>query len=148
MSHLPPKHLRRKSRVKFPKQGKTEQSHAKACDIHNIIKRFDKTGIVDHVNQHQGQYVDVASAPDYQEAMNIVCQAQQMFETLPARIRDDFQNDPERFLAFIDDPDSADKLREYGLLQADDPMEKAPTHAEAEPRIPPDSPSEGETDED
>lgn len=47
-------------RVQTPIVGEsmTHQAHAVTCDINNIIRKFDNTGVLPPA-QHQGQYADV-----------------------------------------------------------------------------------------
>lgn len=95
----------------------TKQSHKAECDIYNILKQYQRTGIITHVQSARPQYTDLPSDVDYQSALNLMLEAEQTFLSLPARVRDHFNNDPERFLAAFRDDKQADKLREFGLLQ-------------------------------
>jgi phage internal scaffolding protein len=54
---------------------------------------------------------------DYQDAMNTVAAANSMFEGLPSAIRNQFDNDPAKFINFVDDEANADKLVEMGLVK-------------------------------
>lgn len=48
----------------------TQQSHAESCDINNIIRRFDNTGVLPPA-KHEAQYADVTSLQvDLTEAYN------------------------------------------------------------------------------
>lgn len=44
--------------------GKTQQSHAESCDIHNIIERYDRTGQLP-IPLRKGMYGDVSKLNDY-----------------------------------------------------------------------------------
>ena len=35
----------------------TKQSFTKECDINNIMKKYQKTGAIDHVNKHEASYM-------------------------------------------------------------------------------------------
>lgn len=111
-------------------EGRTEQHHAESCDINMIMARYQRTGAIDHFKEHGGRYGDFTSC-DYHEAMNLVADAQSMFEDLPSSIRDRFKNDPSRFLDFVQDPKNADEMIEMGLahqpervVELDPPAEK------------------------
>lgn len=95
-----------------------KQAEAEACDINNIMKRYERDGIIDHVNKYQGRYDDVADAVDYHTALNIAHRADAMFMTLPASVRDRFNNDPGAFLEFAQDPKNLDAMIEMGLAPA------------------------------
>jgi phage internal scaffolding protein len=97
-------------------ESRTQQSFKDQCDVNNILKRFEDTGLAEHVKEHGGVYDDFVSMPaDYHEAMSSVVKAQQMFEELPAKLRKRFGNDPGDFLKFVDTADDA-AMREVGLL--------------------------------
>lgn len=93
----------------------TEQSHAQSCDIHHIMKRWERNRTVDHVNQHQGTYLNYINAPDFLEKENMIADAKSMFETVPSKIREDFNNDPSQFLAFMQDSKNVEAIEGYGL---------------------------------
>ncbi len=111
----------------FPNASLTVQADKDRCCVNNIMARFRKTGLVDHIRQHEGRYVDVATANDFQDAMNIVAQGQQSFELLPSEIRKRFDNDPSEFLKFVHDPDNAADLVKMGLATALDVEPASPT---------------------
>lgn len=94
----------------------TKQEFSKESNINRIMAKYLKTGLVEHVRTFQGQYGNFLSAPDYHKAMSQVVAAQQMFEGMPSNIRNKFDNDPEKFLAFVQDYDNTDEMRELGLL--------------------------------
>lgn len=93
----------------------TKQAFQAECDINNIMKRYERTGIVDHLNKYGGRFGDFTGAVDFQTAQNIVIDAQKMFMDIPAAIRAKFDNDPGKFLVFATDPKNIDELREMGL---------------------------------
>lgn len=106
--------------------GMTHQEEADACDINKIMSRYEKTGLMAHVNEHEGQYGDFTAVTDFHTAMSIVTEAQSMFMSLPASVRGRFGNDPGAFLDYANDPANADGMRELGLL----PPERPPVAAE------------------
>lgn len=95
----------------------TKQSFKDECDINNILKKYQKTGLLDHVNKYQGDYGDYIDAPSYQEAQNRILDAQYMFMSLPATVREKFKNDPGMFLDFVHDPKNEDAMVEMGLAK-------------------------------
>ena len=94
----------------------TEQSHTKHCDINNIIKRFKRDGVIEHVNEREAQYTDTSSCPDYHGALEIVRQTEQMFASMPAVLRDKFENDAGVYLEWINDPENRAEAEELKLL--------------------------------
>ncbi len=100
---------------------RTKQSMRDECDINVIVKQYVKTGTVDYVNPLGGQYGDNPSVT-FTEAMNIVRDAQSMFDGIPSKIRAEFNNRPEEFLDFMSDPGNQDEMIELGLLPRKPPQ--------------------------
>lgn len=78
------------------------QSERDACDINLIMARYQKTGIIDHLNKYQGSY-GVHTQMDYQSAMETLDNVEQMFADLPSTTREKFENDPGKFLMAVND---------------------------------------------
>lgn len=95
----------------------TEQHHKDECDIHKILRRYDKQGLITHVNQAKAKYGDYSEVNEYQEALNLVIQAKADFMALPSQIRSRFANDPGVFLEFATNPANADELVKLGLAE-------------------------------
>ncbi len=123
MSNLTPEKFRRKVGISFiGHPSKTEQAHGDTVSIHSIMKRYRKTGVLDHVSKYEGTYMDMAEAPQFQEAQNIIADAKSMFETVPSHIRKDFGNDPMNFVEFMQNPDNRSEIEEYGLSSSHLPV--------------------------
>ena len=120
----------------------TKQSFKDECDINNIMMKYIRTGLIDHVNRYQGRYGDFSDVPDLLNAFDIIEQSEEMFESLPSDIRKEFNNDVVLFLEFAQDPANADKLKDYGLIP-DDRTPANPVPA-GSPDEPVDSPADGE----
>ena len=73
---------RRRVSTTIEGQSMTRQSHKAECDINNIVKRFNRDGVITHLNKHGEQYDDVTGA-DFTSMMNTVALAQVMFDELP-----------------------------------------------------------------
>lgn len=105
--------------IQFDDVSKTDQSWAEHVNINNIVERFLKTGQFDHLAKHQGLYLDVSEIPDLPEAIMKVRSANEAFASLPAEIRDKFQNDPVAFVDFLQDPNNTQQAIDMGLLPKD-----------------------------
>ena len=99
-------------------KSRTKQSFAKQCDINNILGKAARTGTISHLSRYQPVYGDFSNW-DYNEALNKVAEAKSMFQELPAEVRDEFQNDPGRFLDFVNTPANQGKLAELLPALAD-----------------------------
>lgn len=106
--------------VDFSHGGKTVQSDAYDCDINNIMARYKQTGVMPlkMIRSKRGVYADVSEFGDYTDCLNKVAHAEQMFMSLPAKVRDRFANNPAAFLAFASDPNNAQELIDLGLAEA------------------------------
>lgn len=108
-------HLRRKVEIYFDRElGRTRQEFERESNINNIMAKYQKTGIVDHITKHSPQYGDYDPI-DFQQAMDTIKQGEEMFADLPSQARKYFNNDPAEFMTFVQDPANIDKLVELGL---------------------------------
>lgn len=93
----------------------TKQSFQDECDINVIMKKYEKTGLLDHVNKFGGYYGDLPQDVDYQTALNSVHMAEAAFGSLTADLRAKFHNNPAEFLAFVSDDANIEELNSLGL---------------------------------
>ncbi len=125
---------------------RTKQSFKEECEIKNIIARNQATGLVTHVNKHGPTYGDSPPYGDFVEAMNLVTDAQSMFEELPSGMRTRFRNDPGIFLEFLEDPANHEELVEMGMATPTPAAEAESAPAGDKPPAEPVSPA-GDTPE-
>lgn len=100
--------------ITFENEHLTQQHQKDEVDINNIMARYVKTGVVDHINQNEGHYGDI-SPLSYHESMNIIENANTMFADLPAQARKNFDNDPQKFLEYVQNPANSENLTEMAL---------------------------------
>ncbi len=103
----------------------TKQSFTEECDINNILAKYQKTGVINHVADHGGDY-GFMDGSTFTEQMMQITKAQSMFNDLPSQAREFFEHDPAKFLEYVDklDMDSdATQLAELGLLSPQAAME-------------------------
>lgn len=105
--------------IKFAKTGRTKQQHADKTNINLIMKKFLKTGIIDFTNKHEQQY-GFATSDSFQESLQIIQTANEMFADLPSQLRIKFNHNPADFLDYVQDPKNEDTLFDLGL--ADFPL--------------------------
>lgn len=94
----------------------TQQHFKDQCDINKIVQRAQKMGGMLPPAIHPPQYADVSSVPDYQAAMNTVIRANELFESLPSKIRERFRNDPAKMMEFLKDRDNLAEAQKLGLV--------------------------------
>lgn len=97
-----------------PEPSRTIQAQEEDANINNIVRNFGLTGKLP-VSARLPEYGDFDGISDFREAIEAVRQAEANFMRLPSALRDELQNDPQRFLEFAADPANLPKLREYGL---------------------------------
>lgn len=112
-------------REQFHTEGEslTQQHMLQECDIKEIIKKHDRTGIITHVNRGVEQYGDFSEINEYREALDLVNNAMGSFMQLPSDIRKMFDNDPGEFFEFATNPDNAARMVELGLAPSPAPVE-------------------------
>lgn len=96
----------------------TKQADLASSDVNTIMAQYEKTGMLSHVNQYQGNYINLGDAKSYHDNMNDVLAAQTAFASLPADIRARFGNDPAAFLDFVSDQKNKPELIKMGLVHA------------------------------
>lgn len=138
-----------RERVSFATVGPslTDQSMSEECDVNRILERYQRTGVLEHLNRHEGSYGDFLDVPaNYQDAINQVMAADDAFATLPATVRRRFGNSVSDFLLFCSDPDNLGEMQSLGLLRdgvdlIEPPSRSvgAPQGASASPSAPPPS---------
>lgn len=107
---------RTRCQIEFPEgEGRTDQSQAEACDINNLMKRFETTGELPPMAEKTASYGDFSGVTDYHDSLLQINQALDSFMDLPAKIRLEFDNDPAKLIAFMGDPENLDKGIEMGL---------------------------------
>lgn len=97
----------------------TKQSFRKECDINYIMKKFQQQYGVDLMTVHPralgGHFGDFSEVLDYRSAIEQVRKAEAGFMELPAQLREKFDNDPGRFLEFVQNPANLNELVNLGL---------------------------------
>lgn len=116
----------------------TRQEFKDECDLGKIIARFSATP--EGLEQLQmarsfveSRFEDVSGITDYQSALNAVKAADEAFLRLPPLVRTKFDNDPAKFLDFVDDPKNIDELRSLGLAS---PKVESPVKGAEAPKTP------------
>lgn len=114
--------------VESPEDNRTHQEFKEECDINTIVKRFGLTGELPD-NPRAPVSGDFTGVNDYQTALNAVLEADAAFMELPAKVRAEFQNDPQRLMEFIADEGNRSRAVELGLIDAKLPPERTMVQA-------------------
>lgn len=121
-------------RVQLVEMGamRTKQSMKDESDINMIMKKFIKTGVIDHSAKFGAEY-GYATGLDFTTSMNIIAKGSSMFAELPAEVRARFNGDPAYFLDFVQDPANGDEMRKLGLREPEAPGAGLPASEAPEP---------------
>lgn len=109
---------RRRVTYKSDLPSRTQQNRKAECDINLILKRYQQTGMISHLNQSEPRYGDFSNVPDFKTALDICISAQNAFNSLPSNLRKKFGNDPENFVNFINDDNNYEEAQKLGLVPA------------------------------
>lgn len=101
----------------------TQQQFKDEVNVNNIMKKYQQTRQVTHLNHRAGKFADITKAEDYFESMNRVSQAREAFEQLPSDVRRRFANDPAELLKFVHDPKNYEEGVRLGIF---DPKQPSP----------------------
>lgn len=99
-----------------PDEKLTKESLDVETDMNKIIEKAQR-GVPVNVSTREPFYGDVSQIPDYQGAMNVIIKVEKDFNSLSSKIRERFDNDPQKMLAFLMDPKNEDEARSLGMLK-------------------------------
>lgn len=110
---------KQKDGVKFKTPSLTQQQFKDECDINKIMDRYLRTGVLsDPLNMRgPGTYGDFTEMGDYQENMNKIIAAREMFDSLPSKVRNRFGNNPAEMINFVLDSSNKNEAIKLGLLK-------------------------------
>jgi len=136
--------IQKRKRVQTTIEGSsmTQQQFKSQCDINQIIKKYEKTGMLSHINPNAGNYGDFTNLKNFSENLNMVISAQNAFDALPSEIRKRFGNDPINLINFVEDNSNYEEAIKLGLVGKKSVPQAAPnddktTITQAQPQIPP-----------
>jgi len=96
------------------------------CDINLIIKKYQETGEITHIdNRKKGVYADLSQVKDFQGMLDTVMFAEEAFMGMPSSTRERFGNDPASLINFLSDPRNMEEAQRLGLveIQSTQPLE-------------------------
>lgn len=108
-----------------PEETLTQQNTAEETDINYIVATFTRTGILPQASVAP-TYGDFSGVSDYREALELIQQADNAFNSLPAATRAHFGNNPAEYLNFIENSTDVDLAAKLGIIDQM-PMSEPPT---------------------
>lgn len=100
---------------------RTEQNHKGSVDINEIVS---KAGGVDRIAATQNilaMSFDTNPYNNFEEMMILVAKGEESFMSLPAQVRDEFDNSPAKYMDFVTNPENKDALIERGWMNPPEP---------------------------
>lgn len=88
----------------------TKQGDKDSCDVNQIMKRYEKTGILPPYTT-PGYFADVSEFGDFHRVTEVVRQTQEIFMQTPAEFRASFDNDVANFVNWATDPVNAAEVK-------------------------------------
>ncbi|EOZ9388824.1 hypothetical protein ACQYE5_000693 [Enterobacter cancerogenus] len=104
--------------VLFELPTRTQQHFADEVDINQIVARAISTG--NHAlftPQQRQEFYDATFFTDYMDALSVLDDVRDDFSSLPSSVRKEFGHDPDKYVAFMSNPQNMHKAVEMGLLQ-------------------------------
>lgn len=117
-----------------PEPTKAQQQFAEDSDINVLAERYNLTGEIPQ-NVRVPLPDEFIETVDYQQAQNVLVEADRAFMQMPANVRKEFDNDPGKFLAFVHDDNNRKRAEELGIVNLP-PAPPAPAPAPADPPKP------------
>lgn len=96
---------------------RTKDSFRQSTDVNWIMDRFEKTGLVTHLNRAQARFGDFSEVEDYFGAVRQIQDVQELFASLPAKVRDACNNDPAEYLDLVLNPENRAEAISLGLIE-------------------------------
>lgn len=103
----------------------TEQNHKGSVDINNIVSKQGVDRIAE-TNNVLALSFDTNPYNNFQEMMEKVAVGKSAFASLPAQTRDEFDNNPAKYMDYVQNPENRESLIKRGWVEPapkDEPVE-------------------------
>ncbi len=94
---------------KYTPHGRTKQSQKDECDINKLLERSAREGSLSHLDKYQARYGDFSDF-DFTEHAIKMAEGQTIFENLPAEVKKEFDQSPDKFFEFVTNPENVNDL--------------------------------------
>jgi len=107
---------KRKVTLDCPEPTRTQQQFKDQCNINNILARYEKNGMITHINRNTPHYDDYSKLKSFKDSLDIVHTTHDLFMSLPPKVRSRFQNDPAELISFMNNEANKDEAIKLGLV--------------------------------
>lgn len=112
--------------------GRVKPSFKEDTDVNEIMRKYQRTGTIEHITQKTPMYGDFSQITDYKTASDLVLTAKSAFMELPADLRSSFGHDPQNLLTFLEDggdiEDHLEAIREDTRPETPPPPDEPPAN--------------------
>lgn len=117
---------------------KTRQDAKDDCDINLIIQRHTRMygSLPTLPTQGMQLYQDNTKVGDYRSALDRVIEAKKNFHRMDKKILKRFENNPDKLIEFIENPENIEEGKRLGLFVSDPPAQPIPPAQPAPPAQP------------
>lgn len=101
----------------------TQQQFASEADVNVLIARYEKTGsfynpLTPQVGEvRRPMFEDVSAIPSVEEAQQTILEVQEIFGSLPSRVRERFGHNPAVFVEWAQNPANLPALAKLGVIE-------------------------------
>lgn len=95
----------------FDEMSPVQQHFRDQSDINFIVDYWTRTGTFSSINPNPARYFDCTVVQDYQSALDTLCKADEILESMTPQQRAKFHNDPVAFIEYFSDPSNFDELK-------------------------------------
>lgn len=107
-------------------KGFTVQADRDEADINKIVARIQKSGQLPPSLKGEPFFGDVSEFGDLAESIIKIQDADRLFMSFPAEVRERFGNDKVNMIDFLEDPKNYDEALKLGIVQARPVVEPIP----------------------
>lgn len=97
----------------------TQPQFKDECDMNRILEKYSPEQIEERRLAMQGMFGDYSDVLDYGQAKMLVNNCDAAFNSLPAKVRSRFDNDPEQLIEFMLDESNNEEAVQLGLKPKD-----------------------------
>jgi len=95
-----------------------DHASAKSCDVNVIVATYANQGLRPRdIPGRVGEFLDNTQIPTFQQAFDLVKNAEQLFNQLPIEVRKAMNHDPSQLEMFLTNEDNKEMLYKYGVFE-------------------------------
>lgn len=100
----------------------TAQEYGPDTDINNIMAKYKKTGVINHLRTKEASYADMSEVSDLLGASIKMQEAKEKFAQLPSEVRKKFADNPQNMIDYLGDPNNLEDAEKLGLVNIHRPQ--------------------------